>query len=257
MAEREELSKLRSERLLKYVKLGKIIELGCGTGATLSVLSQHFPKSVIVGLDVSDKSLDKVTAKDLKNVIPVKGDVTDKIFPNFTFDTAIFKFSLHEVYSLGGDEGVVKALTNAYNILKTDGVLIVYEHLKPYPCKVKMRVKSDKMKTRFVKFCEEFQPRKVECQKENEWVNLEKVNCLEFLTKYGSRDWEDEMKETHYFYTLDDFRHSLLNTGFSIKEHKKYKFERKIWREKLEIADVDFQNPESYILIVARKIRKA
>jgi ubiquinone/menaquinone biosynthesis C-methylase UbiE len=60
------------------------------------------------------------------NVIVVNGDVTQKIFPSSSFDTAIFKFSLHEVYSSHGNEGVEKALRNVYEILKDDGVLIVY-----------------------------------------------------------------------------------------------------------------------------------
>jgi trans-aconitate methyltransferase len=55
----QELLERRSERIIPFVKEGKIIELGCGYGATLSVLSKHFPHSVIVGLDINEDDLKK------------------------------------------------------------------------------------------------------------------------------------------------------------------------------------------------------
>ena len=45
------ISERRSKRIIPYVKEGKIVELGCGTGATLSILSKAFPRSIIVGVD--------------------------------------------------------------------------------------------------------------------------------------------------------------------------------------------------------------
>lgn len=255
VAEREKLSRERSKRIIRYVEAGKIVELGCGSGATLSILAEHFPNSIIIGVDNSEKKLCEVNAKNLKNVIPVKADITSKIFPGCTFNTAILKFSLHEVGSVYGEDGVIRTLTNSYNILKPGGKLILYEHLRLDPEKVRMRIKHDYIKRRFMKFAEEFKPRNVQYEIKKDWVVLDKADCLEFLTKYASKDWEEEMKEAHYFYTLDDFRQRLLKTGFSIKTERKYKFEKRIWKEKLEIVDVNFENPESYILMVAERPR--
>lgn len=61
------------------------------------------------------------------------------------------------------------------------------------------------------------------------------------------------MKEAHYFYTLNDFMRSLSKSGFSVKYKRKYKFEREVWKQKLQIVNVDFENPISYILIMAEK----
>jgi ubiquinone/menaquinone biosynthesis C-methylase UbiE len=105
--------------------------------------------------------LEDVNGRKMENVIAIKGDVTQRMFPASSFETAIFKFSLHEIYSLHGNEGVEKALRNANEILKDDGVLMVYEHLKPNPRKVEFKIKQDIYKTRFKKFVEEFTLRKI------------------------------------------------------------------------------------------------
>lgn len=85
--------------LSKYVKPGKIVEFGCGSGFVLEVLSMDFADSIIVGVDKSMERLEKVVEKGLKNVILVKADITQNIFPDGTFDTALFVGSLHEVFS--------------------------------------------------------------------------------------------------------------------------------------------------------------
>jgi trans-aconitate methyltransferase len=51
MDEFSEISERRSKRIIPYVKKGKIVELGCGGGATLSIISKAFPRSIIVGVD--------------------------------------------------------------------------------------------------------------------------------------------------------------------------------------------------------------
>lgn len=58
--------------LSKYVKSGKIVEFGCGSGFVLEVLSMDFADSIIVGVDKSMERLEKVVEKGLKNVIPVR-----------------------------------------------------------------------------------------------------------------------------------------------------------------------------------------
>jgi len=250
----ESCSERRSKRIIPYVKEGKIVELGCGTGATLSILSRAFPRSIIVGVDREMDSLEVANKRKLENVIVVKGDITQRIFPSSSFDTVIFKFSLHEVYSFHGDEGVERALHNAHEILKDDGVLIVYDHLKPNPQRVEFRIKQDVHRMKFERFVEEFAPRKVRYEMRGEWIIMDISDCLEFLTKYKGSRWQEEMRETHFFYTEEEFRRILTNSGFSIVHVEKYGFEKDVWREKTSIFEVNFGNPKCYILIVAGKL---
>lgn len=245
------MSRKRSERILPYVKPGRIIEFGCGEGATLSLLSEYFQGSTIVGLDVDRNSLMK--ARNLANIILVRGEASQQVFRPSVLDTVIFKFLLHEIYSFERNEGVKKALSNAYKVLKADGVLIIYDFLATRPQPVRMKIKSNSAKVNFMKFAEEFQPRKILYHVEKEWIILEKADCLEFLTKGNFHDWEVEKKEAHYYYTLDEFREHLTKAGFKVKSIVKYRFEEEIWKEKLKIVTVNFDNPESYVLIVAEK----
>jgi ubiquinone/menaquinone biosynthesis C-methylase UbiE len=254
MGRAEFFSDRRSKRIIPYVKEGRIVELGCGTGATLSVLSRAFPKSIIVGVDHEMDRLEVASKRKLENVILIKGDITQRIFPSSSFDTVIFKFSLHEVYSSQGDEGVEKALHNAHEILKDDGVLIVYDHLKPNPQRVEFRIKQDAYRMKFERFVEEFAPRKVRYEMKGEWIIMDISDCLEFLTKYKGSRWQEEMRETHFFYTEEEFRQMLTNSGFNIVHVRKYGFEKDIWREKTSIFEVNFENPKCYILIVAGKL---
>jgi ubiquinone/menaquinone biosynthesis C-methylase UbiE len=249
----ESCSERRSKRIIPYVKEGRIVELGCGTGATLSILSRAFPRSIIAGVDREMDSLEVANKRKLENVIVVKGDITQRIFPSSSFDTVIFKFSLHEVYSSQGDEGVERALHNAHEILKDDGVLIVYDHLKPNPQRVEFRIKQDVHRMKFERFVEEFAPRKVRYEMRGEWIIMDISDCLEFLTKYKGSRWQEEMRETHFFYTEEEFRRILKNLGFSIVHVEKYGFEKDVWREKTSIFEVNFENPKCYILIVAEK----
>jgi len=50
-----------------------------------------FPDSIIVGVDKDMGRLEKVVEKRLKNVIPVKADITEKVFPDRTFEYRPFR----------------------------------------------------------------------------------------------------------------------------------------------------------------------
>jgi hypothetical protein len=106
---------------------------------------------------------------------------------------------------------------------------------------------------KFERFVEEFAPRKVEYEMKGEWIIMDISDCLEFLTKYKGSRWQEEMREMHFFYTEEEFRRILMNSGFSIVHVRKYGFERDVWREKKSIFEVNFENPKCYILIVAEK----
>lgn len=43
----------------------KILDVGCGTGDSLSVFAEHFPNSIIVGVDISQKALDVANQLDI------------------------------------------------------------------------------------------------------------------------------------------------------------------------------------------------
>ena len=44
---------------LDYVKIqpGRVLDLGCGTGASLAALGERYPQAVIAGVDISESML--------------------------------------------------------------------------------------------------------------------------------------------------------------------------------------------------------
>ena len=249
-----EISRKRSERLLAYVRPPKVIEYGCGKGATLSLLSENFRESSIVGLDTSITDLRTANDAKLEDLVFVKADAMHQVFSPETFNTAIFKFSLHEIFSRCGNTGINRAIRNAYDALVSHGVLIIYDHVRMRPQKVRMRIKNDVFKARFKRFSEEFEPRKISFRVRGRWIELDKTDCLEFLTKGNFHDWDAEKKEAHFYYTQWQFRKCLEELGFSIRAVRKYRLEEEIWKDKLKIANVDFDDPECFVLIAAEKV---
>lgn len=232
----------RFTSLIQHVKPGKIVELGCGSGVVLEALLPHFPNSTIVGVDMDISQLERVIEKDLHNVIPVKADITQKIFPDGTFDTALFVASLHEVFSYQGKKKVRAAFQIAHEMLTDSGVLVVQDFLKPPSRLVKLNFLNEETGKRFLRFAREFRPRKVRYEESEGTVELDIADAIEFISKYRSpdeEDWQEEMHETHFFFTEEEYQEMAQKTGFVIKDFKKLATDESWWveiREDMELT---------------------
>jgi len=215
------IGRIRKDRLVfKYsikprIKAGKILECGCGNGIILELLSKEFKDSTVVGTDVSERLLGIVEAKRLKNVVTLKANAIDDVFPSAAFNTVIFHKSLHEVECFEGRSGTIKAIKNAYKYLQNNGVLIVRENLKPSDRKVCIRLKSSFARERLKKFAADFSPTKVKVfSNQNDVVELSEHVAMEYITKYDERDWATEMKEPHFFFKKQEWEKQLSSAGF-------------------------------------------
>jgi len=253
---RLEERKVWLRRLSKHVKPGKIVEFGCGSGFVLGVLAEEFPDSIIIGIDKSVERLEKVVEKGLKNVIPVKADITHKIFPNSTFDTALFVGSLHEVFSYLGREKVEDSLRLAHNILKSDGVLIIQDFLKPQPAGVEIIFKNEKAQKKFFRFANEFRPRKVIYERTQDGVTLDIGDAVEFISKYHAQteaDWNEEMGETHFFFAEEDYKETAQRCGFIIKDMEELPKLKKSWVKTKVDVEFKFESQYRWIQVVLIK----
>jgi len=250
----------RKERifpLLNYALQGKMIEFGCGDGDILQILSETYPKSIIVGVDIDKEKINKVNIRNLKNVIAFLSNATNEIFPENSFETAIFIGVLHEIYSYQGKEKVTNAIKNAYKVLKKNGKLLIGDFLKPESKQVNLFFKNNKAHNKFSRFANEYEIRKITYEKIGDKVILDIVDAVEFLSKYFSpteEDWKEEMKEAHFSLTMDDYRNKLGKVGFKIiwiKELPWYE-----WKLREIRKDFIFHNESGLksILIVAEKI---
>ena len=245
--------------LSKYVQAGKIVEFGCGSGFVLEVLSNDYPNSIILGVDKSMEELEGVTGKGFKNVIPVQADITRSIFRNCIFDTAIFVVTLHEIFSYMGREKVGAALTMAHSILKDAGVLIIQDFLKPPSRSVSLGFKNEGTQKRFLRFVDEFQPRKIAFEKIGSGVILDIADAVEFISKYRSpseEDWTEEMYETHFFFTEEEYKEIAQKTQFTIKDVVYLARSDKRWAEVRKDMEFKFEPEYRWIQLVLQKRSK-
>ncbi|MFA5008040.1 MAG: class I SAM-dependent methyltransferase [Candidatus Omnitrophota bacterium] len=103
---------------IKYIsKEGKILEGGCGLGPYLIYL--HNKGYDVVGVDYNEDPLKKI--KSYNNSLPVSVmDVRNLLFKDKTFN-AYLSLGVIEHFV----EGPQKAISEAYRVLKNDGVFIV------------------------------------------------------------------------------------------------------------------------------------
>jgi ubiquinone/menaquinone biosynthesis C-methylase UbiE len=110
------------EEILEKDKI-KVLDIGCGTGYALNLLSKKTSKSVLAGIDISEKMLEmaKNNLKDIKNnkVILKKANVEDIPFPSKHFDYIICTDALHHLVN------PEKAFEEMSRILKDNGELII------------------------------------------------------------------------------------------------------------------------------------
>lgn len=121
--------------LVSFIKLNygnkpiKILEIGCGTGEYTRRIAKQFPKSRIVGLDISPGILKvaKNKCKDLKNVSFVSKSAYDTGYSSVSFDVIVGFYILHHI-------DIGKFNTEALKILKPKGLIYFYEPniLNPY-----------------------------------------------------------------------------------------------------------------------------
>ena len=114
-------------------------------------------------------------------------------------------------------------------------------------------LKTEESHSKFLKFAGEFRPRTVEFKVANSGVTLDIADAADFLTKYyvSPENWHEEMGETHYFFTEDEYYKAAERSGFTIKKSRKLK---KI--HNISIPDVEYTFVIEYlsILLVLGKV---
>lgn len=205
--------------LTKFINPGTILECGCGSGFVLEILSHHFKDSTLLGIDKSFERLVMLKHKHLCNVFPVQADITHIPCRRRSCTTVLFISSLHEVFSKVGDEGVYRVLNHVHSLLEEEGTLIIQDFLRPPYQKVEVGFKREGARKRFIRFATEYRVRPIPYEETHFGVKLDIGDAMEFFSKYRSisqNDWEEEMDESHYYYTRDEFKKMADDCSFSI-----------------------------------------
>ena len=264
-----ENSAVEKVKILPFVKEGIILEVGCGCGTVLELLSRSKPKSRIYGTDISNTMLEK--SKERKytnnNISIIKSDAREQVLKEKSLDTIIFCSVLHEVYSYSGYslKNVEDAIENAYKMLKPYGRLIIRDGVKPEEKTVCMKFKKEEVEKKFYRFAEEFGPYRIEYKKEEGLVNLKKHDAMEFLSKYiYDENWDIEVKEKFGPLTKEEYCNMISKKGFRIISSESYliDFLRKTYYENdVELFEKDENGglvktdyPDSTMILIAEKL---
>ncbi|MFE0420125.1 class I SAM-dependent methyltransferase [Streptomyces tendae] len=189
-------------------------DFGCGNGIPLCYLAERRPDLFFVGVDHSADILGRNHALGRNNVTLVAGDLNGALFPEGSFGTVMFNRSLHEVYSLFGESGLRRAVDSASRALRPGGRVLVYENAVRSRQQVTLRLLTAELRGLFSKFLADYSIRPVPwTQVDEETVRLQEDDALEFLTKYRDPDWESEMREVHFLYTLEEWDAVLSSCG--------------------------------------------
>ena len=107
----------------------KILDLACGPGLISKNLSSIFPKSEIIGIDISKYSikLAKKNCRGIKNVKFIIGSAQNIPFPNDYFDIIICKDSLHHF------QNALKSIKEMYRVVKKNGIIYIQDLRRDVP----------------------------------------------------------------------------------------------------------------------------
>jgi len=123
------------------INVQSIVEFGCGTGNNLFYLRKYFPKSKILGLDISSESIKKANERfaddqhtDIKNLVEFQPE--DKV--DLVFINGVFHHIPAEVH--------VKNLELIRSMLKKNALLALFEnnYFSPATRWIMSRVAFDK-----------------------------------------------------------------------------------------------------------------
>lgn len=80
---------------IKKEKFNDLLDVGCWTGPTLTLLVKEFPDKHYVGLDLTPKMIEVAKAKKLKNVEFIVWDAENLPFKENSFDIVVYSQSFH------------------------------------------------------------------------------------------------------------------------------------------------------------------
>jgi SAM-dependent methyltransferase/nicotinamide mononucleotide adenylyltransferase len=215
--------------LLPWVVPGRIVDKGCGTGKLLVELSRRFPRSSLVGVDLSREFLRRCDENTYLggDVHLVLGEAAAQALPDGSATTVIFSSVMHEVYTYSGYDltQIDRALAAAARELGAGGRVLVRDGISPEPATWRMRLLDDATREAFARFAVEFKHGAGAAHEAlgDGWVRLDSHLANEFLCKKDyQKNWAIEVHEEYGALTLDGWRRAMERAGLRVVEAQEY-----------------------------------
>lgn len=99
-----------------------VLDVGCGTGPVIELLSKKYPEKHFVGLDITPAMIEVAQSKKLPNAEFIVGDAENLPFGDGGFDAVLCANSFHHYPNPGA------FLREAHRVLRPGGKLILRDY---------------------------------------------------------------------------------------------------------------------------------
>jgi SAM-dependent methyltransferase/nicotinamide mononucleotide adenylyltransferase len=215
--------------LLPWVVPGRIVDKGCGTGKLLVELSRRFPRSSLVGVDLSREFLRRCDENTYAggDVRFLLGEAAAPAVEDASATTVIFSSVMHEIYTYSGYDlsQIDRALKSAARELGAGGRVLVRDGISPEPALWRMRLEDAATREAFTRFAVEFKHGAGAAHEalSDGWVRIEAHLANEFLCKKDyQKNWAIEVHEEYGALTLGGWREAMARAGLQVVEARQY-----------------------------------
>jgi SAM-dependent methyltransferase len=275
-----EIGRGDKEKILEYVKGNSILEIGCGSGVNLDMISDKYPEKLVTGMDISDKVIRTLELrKDIENrkwnVIQGNATNIDQYVAKDSVNTIIFCSVIHELFSYiewhgrkFNYETIEYILSESFKLLPAGGRIIIRDGVMAQVDSLRHIVFKTKAGINFFhKYVEDFKGRTIKYRFDGpKDVCLLLNDAMEFLYTYtwGYKPYACEVQE-QYGYLSEPGYIGLVKRLFGDKAeviHSESYLQggyAKALKNKVEFFD-EFYNkaelPDSNLILVIEKVNQ-
>ncbi len=230
------------QRMLDFVRPGRIVEIGPGGGVVLDLLEDRFATAEIIGVDLSREVIAALAARAKANGrrwrvvlgaaeklnelvgdnsvdgqgLPLTGSIAESRCGSI--DTVVFCSILHEVFSYTEPhfrlESVRDVIRAAWRVLRPGGRIVIRDGVMPAPGTRRIAFLAPDARPTFELYVAQFAGRKIEFRGLADGrVELSTADAMEFLYTYtwGPASFPYEVRELYGIMTYDAYVASLVD----------------------------------------------
>jgi len=114
--------RVKNKEIIRENHCKKIVDLGCGTGSQLQILSNNQCK--MIGLDNSEKMIQIAKRKNIPQTMFFSEDILENTLSDHIFDAAIITLVLHP----NDYKTIKRILYEAQRLVKKQGIIIITDY---------------------------------------------------------------------------------------------------------------------------------